>query len=280
MLWSSKNWKKWLPATLKITSHPSGSPKLRLASKSPIPFGKLFALPSRARRNGSHGEDSPPGLFPHRRCVALVKMCVFCLGRDSPPKITVFFWGGEVREPLGSVGQLGYPDRLSPGTQGQKAFTLQNCGEPCGCPGALAKPTERDTIFGQNFAACRAWKIKSAVAWLKLSPCNLQRTNSKIFQVHKLSKSHSSMIQWIHNPTVVNHIFYEKKHVAKKNMSPIHFHPVYRFSEKWQTYCLSFRCQTFSVGFSTVFSLRSLRFLGKDHPCGYGFCLETPSRSD
>lgn len=94
MLWSSKNWKKWLPATLKIKSHPSGSPKLRLASKSPIPFGKLFALPSLARRNGSHGEDSPPGLFPHRRCIALVKMCVFCLGRDSPPKITVFFGRG------------------------------------------------------------------------------------------------------------------------------------------------------------------------------------------
>ena len=156
MLLSSKKWKKWLPPTTKIQIAPIVKSKLRLASKSPIPFGKLFALPSLARRNGSHGEDSPPGLFPHRRCVALVKMCVFCLGRDSPPKITVFFWGGEVREPLASVGQLGYHDRLSPGTQGQKAFTLQNCGEPCGCPGALAKPTERDTIFGQNFAACRA----------------------------------------------------------------------------------------------------------------------------
>ena len=202
----------------KFKSHPSWSRSSVWHLKVHTLSGSSHcaSFPSLVVMGFSWWRNSPPGLFPHRRGASLDFLCVFVWVEFTSQK-SLFFFFGFVRDHLDLLVSWGITDkltlvtsydRLSPGTQGQKAFTLQNCGEPCGRPGALAKPTERDTIFGQNFAACRAWKIKSAVAWLKLSSCNLQRTNSKIFQVHKLSKSQSSMIQWIHSPTVVNHIFY------------------------------------------------------------------------
>ena len=151
--------KKMVASNTKNQIAPIGKSKLRWHLKVHILSGSSCA--SSLPRDGSMVKILRRACF-HTGEVRRWNMCVFVWVEFTPQNHWLFWRFGihldllvssSITDKLTLVTSY---DRLSPGTQGQKAFTLQNCGEPCRRPGALAKPTERDTIFGQNFAACRA----------------------------------------------------------------------------------------------------------------------------